>query len=117
MKARILFGCAALALATATVTTTATPTPHSPAASSSATQGKVIHARLLSSGSGSGQNLSATPSSSWQTNSTVWALAPVNGNVFVGGQFTSVRPPGDPAGTGEVARTYLAEFNASTGAL
>ena len=28
-----------------------------------------------------------------------------------------MRPPGDPAGTGEVASTYLAEFNASTGAL
>ena len=69
------------------------------------------------SGSGPGQNLSATASSSWQTNNTVWAIAPVNGNVFVGGQFTSVRPPGDPAGTGEVAQAYLAEFNASTGAL
>ncbi len=69
------------------------------------------------SGSGPGQNLSAAFSSSWQTNNTVWAIAPVGGNVFVGGSFTSVRPPGDPLGTGEVARTYLAEFNASTGAL
>ena len=70
-----------------------------------------------SSGSGPGQNLSAAASSSWQTNNTVWAIAPVGGNVFVGGSFTSVRPPGDPSGTGEVGRTYLAEFNASTGAL
>jgi hypothetical protein len=37
--------------------------------------------------------------------------------VYVGGQFTSVRPPGDPLGTGEVARTYLAELDAGTGAL
>ncbi len=70
-----------------------------------------------SSGSGPGQNLAAAVSSSWQTNNTVWAIAPVGGNVFAGGSFTSVRPPGDPAGTGEVGRTYLAEFNASTGAL
>ena len=37
--------------------------------------------------------------------------------MYVGGQFTSVRPPGDPLGTGEVARTYLAAFNSTTGAL
>ena len=70
-----------------------------------------------SSGSGPGQNLSAAAASSWQTNNTVWAIAPVKGNVFVGGSFTSVRPPGDPLGTGGKRRTYLAEFSASTGAL
>jgi hypothetical protein len=96
---------------------TAVPLMHATGASKTATPAKPIHATLASSGSGAGQNISATASSSWQTNDTVWALAPVNGNVFVGGQFTSVRPPGDPAGTGEVARTYLAEFSASTGAL
>ncbi len=111
MKARAVLGSAALAAAAMT----AAPMLHSAAAAPTAT--RPIHARLLSSGSGPGQNLSATASSSWQTNNTVWAIAPVGGNVFVGGQFTSVRPPGDPEGTGEVARTYLAEFNASTGAL
>ena len=69
------------------------------------------------SGSGRGQNLSAKVSSSWQTGGTVWALAPVKGKVYVGGNFTTVRPPGDPSGTGNVTRTYLAEFSASTGAL
>jgi len=69
------------------------------------------------SGSGPGQNLSAVVSPSWQTNDIVWAIAVVNGVVYVGGQFTSVRPPGDPLGTGEVARTYLAAFNATTGDL
>jgi concanavalin A-like lectin/glucanase superfamily protein len=69
------------------------------------------------SGSGRGQNLSAKVSSSWQTAGTVWALAPVKGKVYVGGNFTTVRPPGDPSGTGNVTRTYLAEFSASTGAL
>src|SRR6266699_4311860 len=69
------------------------------------------------SGSGPGQNLSAVVSPSWQTNDIVWAIAAANGVVYVGGQFTSVRPPGDPLGTGEVARTYLAAFDATTGNL
>ncbi len=55
--------------------------------------------------------------SSWQTNGAVNAIAAANGIVYVGGSFTSVRPPGAAAGTGEVARTNLAAFNASTGAL
>ena len=58
-----------------------------------------------------------TAASSWQTNNTVNAIAAANGVVYVGGQFTSVRPPGAAAGTGEVARSYLAAFNAATGAL
>ncbi|MGO8885659.1 MAG: LamG-like jellyroll fold domain-containing protein [Streptosporangiaceae bacterium] len=120
MKIRVLFGCTALALAAATVT--AMPTLHSTAASKPATAAqaklpRAIHARLLSSGSGPGQNLSATASSSWQTNNTVWSEAAANGVVYVGGGFTSVRPPGDPLGTGEVTQSYLAAFNASTGAL
>ena len=72
---------------------------------------------IPASGSGPGQNASAVVAPSWQTNDIVWALASANGVVYVGGQFTSVRPPGDPAGTGEVARTYLAAFSASTGDL
>ncbi len=111
MKVRAILASVALAAAAMT----AMPMTHSTAAGH--LSARPIHAKLLSSGSGPGQNLSATASSSWQTNDTVWAIAPTGGNVFVGGQFTSVRPPGDPSGTGEVARTYLAEFNASNGAL
>jgi hypothetical protein len=61
----------------------------------------------------SAPNLSATVSPSWQTNNTVWAMAVSNGVVYVGGAFTSVRPPGDPLGTGEVPRSYLAAFDES----
>jgi concanavalin A-like lectin/glucanase superfamily protein/beta-propeller uncharacterized protein DUF5122 len=97
MKVRVLSAVAATALAAATVAgsalqaSAATPTPDG--------------------------NVSSTVAPSWQTNNTVWALAYANGVVYVGGQFTSVRPPGDPSGTGEVARTYLAAFSSTTGAL
>jgi Concanavalin A-like lectin/glucanases superfamily len=111
MRKRLIPSGIALAFATASVV--ALPALHASASSAA----PAVHAQSQSSGSGAGQNLSATASSSWQTNSTVWAIAPVNGLVYVGGSFTSVRPPGDPKGTGEVARTYLAELNASTGAL
>ncbi len=77
----------------------------------------VIQLAAHASGSGPGQNVRATVSPSWQTNGTVWAITAVNGVVYVGGGFTSVRPPGDAPGTGEVARSYLAAFSASTGAL
>ncbi|HEV2886147.1 MAG TPA: LamG domain-containing protein, partial [Jatrophihabitans sp.] len=55
--------------------------------------------------------------SSWQTNGAVSAIAAANGVVYLGGDFTSVRPPGTAAGSGEVARNHLAAFDASTGAL
>lgn len=62
-------------------------------------------------------NVSGTVAPSWQTNSTVWALATANNVVYVGGDFTSVRPPGAAAGTNQTARNRLAAFNATTGAL
>src|SRR4051794_40760766 len=52
-----------------------------------------------------------------QMNGAVWSLAYANGVMYAGGTFTSVRPSGDPAGTGEVKRTNFAAFDASTGAL
>jgi hypothetical protein len=59
----------------------------------------------------------ANASSLWQTNGTVWALAYARGVLYASGDFTSVRPPGAAAGTGEVARNRFAAFDASTGAL
>src|SRR4051812_49399595 len=58
-----------------------------------------------------------TTASSWQTNGVVRAVAYANGMVYLGGDFTSVRPPGSAAGSGEVARNRIAAFNATTGAL
>jgi hypothetical protein len=141
MKIRVLFGATALALAAATVTTM----PALPASAATATaraaavkppqlnRHHAVKARrhhvakvttttsaklapLVTAGS-SDAGVSSTPLASYQTNNTVWALASSGGVVYAGGQFTSVRPPGDPLGTGEVARTFLAAFSASTGAL
>jgi hypothetical protein len=55
--------------------------------------------------------------SSWQTNASVHAIGAANGKVYVGGEFTSVRPPGAAAGTGETPRSYLAAFDTATGNL
>jgi hypothetical protein len=62
-------------------------------------------------------HLSGAPTPTWQTNATVWALAYAEGVVYAGGDFTSVRPPGAPPGTGEVPRSHIAAFDASTGDL
>src|ERR1022692_3115886 len=112
MRFRVIFSCTALAMAAATMS--ALPTM----AASAAPSAPVGQIKLTAeaSGGGPGQNVSSIPSSSWQTNNTVWAIAVSNGVVYVGGAFTSVRPPGDPLGTGEVPRTYLAAFS-STGSL
>jgi hypothetical protein len=56
-------------------------------------------------------------SPTWQANGIVRAIAYAGGAVYIGGDFTSVRPPGAKAGSGEVARGHLAAFNATTGAL
>src|ERR1022692_560022 len=70
------------------------------------------------SGTRLGQDVSSRVSPSWQTSGTVWALAAVHGVIYVGGNFTSVRPPGVALnGAGQKVRTDLAAFNASTGAL
>ena len=57
------------------------------------------------------------PDATYQTNGRVRAIAYAGGVVYIGGTFTSVRPPAAPLGSGEVARNRLAAFNESTGAL
>ena len=110
MRARVLGGLTALALAVATMAAGPAAQASSAARASTATKATAADA--------STPNVSSSVSSgSYQTNNTVWAIAPTGGNVFVGGDFTSVRPNGAAAGTGEVARSYIAEFNAASGAL
>lgn len=64
---------------------------------------------------GSDTGLSATDTPFWQTNNTVRAMVYANGLLFVGGEFTKIRPPGAAAGYQEIPRNYLAIFDANTG--
>lgn len=60
--------------------------------------------------------LTADDLPTWQTNGVVWALAQAGGVVFAGGTFSSVRPPGAAAGTGEQPALNFQAFSAATGA-
>ena len=66
---------------------------------------------------GDPETVTAMPLPTWQTNGTVWSMEIVDGVTYVGGNFTAVRPPGSPAGQGEVARWHLAAFDTTTGDL
>ena len=59
-------------------------------------------------------DLSQTVDSTYQTNDRVNAILAIGDTIYIGGRFTSVRPPG--SGT-SVARNHLAAFSKSTGAL
>jgi hypothetical protein len=61
--------------------------------------------------------LSKAADPTYQTNGRVLAVAVVGNTVYIGGDFTAVRPPGAPAGTRETARSHLAAFRVDTGAL
>jgi Concanavalin A-like lectin/glucanases superfamily len=112
MKARLLLGFSAFVVTGVMATGIQVPQ-----ATAAAAQLAAVSARTAPLSPAPSPNVSARASSSWQTNDIVWALAYAKGVVYAGGQFTSVRPPGDALGTGEVTRTYLAAFNATTGQL
>ncbi|MCW2506435.1 MAG: Fibronectin type protein [Actinomycetia bacterium] len=61
--------------------------------------------------------LTADAQPTWQTNGIVWAMEETGGVLYVGGNFTKVRPPGSAPGQNEVARKNMAAFDATTGAL
>lgn len=86
-------------------------------AAPAATASRQVAAAPQVQATGTGGAVSGVTAPAWQTNNTVWAIAAAHGVVYVGGAFTSVRPPGDASGTGEVARSYLAAFDAGTGSL
>jgi hypothetical protein len=59
--------------------------------------------------------VSSTPSSTWQTDGKVNAIAVANGKIYIGGAFTHVRAPGAPSGG--AVRNHLAALDLKTGAL
>ena len=65
-----------------------------------------------------GQAVAAfSPNLSWQTDGAVRAIAFAHGVIYIGGQFSAVRPPGTAVGSGRsVARSNVAAFDATTGA-
>ncbi|MFC6147940.1 MULTISPECIES: PKD domain-containing protein [Mumia] len=52
-----------------------------------------------------------------QVDGVVWSQAVVGGAVYAGGSFSSARPAGAAAGTGETPRGNLLRYNLSTGVL
>ncbi len=52
-----------------------------------------------------------------QINGVVWDQEIIGDTVYVGGNFTKARPAGSPAGSNEVARSYLMAYNLQTGAM
>jgi hypothetical protein len=57
------------------------------------------------------------PDPSYQANKIVRSADFGNGAIYLGGEFTSMRPAGAPLGTNEVTRNYAAAIDADTGAL
>jgi hypothetical protein len=53
----------------------------------------------------------------WQTNAAVRAIRISNGVIYLGGDFTALRPPGAAVGTHTVARSHAAAIDARTGQL
>jgi hypothetical protein len=53
----------------------------------------------------------------YQTNGRVTSIVTIGNTVYIGGDFTSVRPPGTAAGAPGVARQHLAAFRLDTGRL
>lgn len=53
----------------------------------------------------------------WQTNGRVETIRVVGSTAYIGGKFTSVRPAGAAAGTGEVTRNGAAAINLANGSV
>ena len=129
MKIRVLFGSTALALAAATVTTmpalrcavsrsARSPTlrPHRRQRLSADHHGQARGQRPLPAGSSDAGQLDCAVDLADEQHRVGAGLLRTAWCTWAASS-PRVRPPGDPLGTGEVARTYLAAFNASTGAL
>jgi hypothetical protein len=77
----------------------------------------VACAALAVAGPAQAAVVGAKPVKSWQTDGRVTVIAIQGTTAYLGGKFTSLRPAGDPLGTGEVARNHAAAINLATGAL
>jgi hypothetical protein len=71
----------------------------------------------LATGSSAFAVVATAPTPTWQTNGRVNVIVVHKNRVYIGGQFTAVRPPGAPAGSQEVTRNHVAAFNIAKGTL
>jgi hypothetical protein len=72
---------------------------------------------VMSTGAQAGVVDSIPVGASWQTNGRVETIVVSGTTAYLGGEFTSVRPSGDPLGTGEVPRAGAAAVDITTGDL
>ena len=72
---------------------------------------------MAGAGTALGVVVDSVPTPTWQTNGRVNVITVAGSKVFIGGQFTAVRPAGAPTGSGEVTRNHVAAFNLNTGKL
>jgi uncharacterized repeat protein (TIGR01451 family) len=61
--------------------------------------------------------VSETPDQTYQTNGKVSTIVKVGNIIYMGGEFTSMRPARAPLGTGEVQRMYGGSIDYTTGML
>ena len=62
-----------------------------------------------------GVGFTADPLPTYQTNGIAWSVAQANGVAYIGGTFSSVRPPGVAAGTSETAVSNFVALDAASG--
>lgn len=75
----------------------------------------VVAVAVLATPAAASATVNSTPASSWQTNGRVRAVVVAAHKIFIGGDFTMVRPPG--TASGGVARNHLAALSLTTGKL
>src|SRR5215210_1501097 len=72
---------------------------------------------IMESAGAQAPTLQTASTPTYQTNGRVAAILVVGNTVYIGGDFTAVRPPGAAPGTREVSRAHVAAFRVDTGTL
>ena len=87
------------------------------AAATAATVVPLAAAAVIAPADARAPRLSNTSTPTYQTNGRVTAILVVKNTVYIGGDFTAVRPPGAAPGTREVRRAHVAAFRLDNGKL
>ena len=87
------------------------------AAATAATVTPLAAVPMMASADAQVPRLSSTSRPTYQTNGRVTAILVVRNTVYIGGDFTAVRPPGAAPGTRETSRAHVAAFRVDNGKL